>query len=287
MNSLLQLFFFFVITVLYFFVFKTNMTMPADINVLATAKENLEAAEANYQTYNSNNIYGLLFYFIFVLIVQVIFNVMSVSEMCGGSMTENLGAGFLLAFIPWFLLFGAVIVMIMVFPALKLVFSNVIGYFCISYQAHNILTDILIDSSTDELIKSEKLTGDDDKKMRETAYALLKICGNKSILINEFNPINFNNIWTSIQPLIQTGKYTSANKQKLFDIVIMKDNIGEMMWYFYTAVFLTSIVGYNTVARGCSRSLNSMKQASKDYEANAAVIENKKASMNQVYSVSK
>ena len=122
--------------------------------------------------------------------------------------------------------------------------------------------------------------------MRETAYALLKICGNKSILINEFNPINFNNIWTSIQPLIQTGKSTSANKQKLFDIVIMKDNIGEMMWYFYTAIFLTSIVGYNTVARGCSRSLKSMKQAHADYEIHNEGIEKKKATMTQVYTVS-
>ena len=171
----------------------------------------------------------------------------------------------------------------MVFPGLKLVFSNVIGYFCISYQAHKILSDILIDSSTDELITREKLSGDDDKKIREAASALLKICGNKSILINEFNPINFNTIWMSIQPLIQTGKSNPENKKALFDIVIMKDNIGEMMWYFYTAIFLTSIVGYNTVARGCSRSLNSMKQAHDDYEVHNEDIEKEKETMNQVY----
>lgn len=275
MTSFIQLLAFFFITIIYFWVFKTKMAVPPDNPDLSTIEE-------NYKKYHSDNLFGLIFYFISVLIVEVVFNVIAVSQMCGGSITDNIGAGFLLAFIPWFLLFGAVIIMLLSFPGLKTVFSNVIGYFCISWKAHDLLSSILIDEKM-ESVYSKNGVSTNETGIRETASAILKICSNKSLLINEFNPINFSNLWTILKPLVKSDQYNEDTKQKLFDIVLQKDNIGEMMWYFYTAIFLTSVVGYNTVVRGCSKSLTAMKQSSSDYNAQAEAISKKNASVNQVY----
>jgi hypothetical protein len=100
-----------------------------------------------------------------------------------------------------------------------------------------------------------------------------------SILINQIVPENFNKIWTSIltplmkdqyQPTMSNGVPTEnpsalGLKQKLLDVVVLRDNIGEGMWFLYTAILLTSIVQYKITSRGCVQNLEDIQQNQQDY----------------------
>ena len=106
------------------------------------------------------------------------------------------------------------------------------------------------------------------KQLTAAAEALMKICGNTSILINQMFPDNFINIWDKMKPLMKPNVYddTSADnlKQQLLDLVVQRENIGEALWYIYTAMLVSSIVYYNLDTRGCVRDVDSIKA---DYDA--------------------
>ena len=40
---------------------------------------------------------------------------------------------------------------------------------------------------------------------------------------------------------------------------MLKDNIGEAMWYSYSALLIISIIYYNLATRGCIKSLDNIK----------------------------
>jgi hypothetical protein len=47
-------------------------------------------------------------------------------------------------------------------------------------------------------------------------------------------------------------------KSQLFGLVVTRDYIGEMMWYVYTGVLLTFLVGLKIASRGCESSPETM-----------------------------
>ena len=72
------------------------------------------------------------------------------------------------------------------------------------------------------------------------------------------------------QPTLNNGVVSESGetinlKQKLLDIVVLRDNIGEGMWFLYTAILLTSIVQYKITSRGCVQNLQDIEQNHKDY----------------------
>ena len=54
-------------------------------------------------------------------------------------------------------------------------------------------------------------------------------------------------------------------KQKLLDLVSLKENIGEAFWYIYTAILISSIVYYNLATRGCVKSISQIKADHDEY----------------------
>jgi hypothetical protein len=54
---------------------------------------------------------------------------------------------------------------------------------------------------------------------------------------------------------------------------VLKDNIGEALWYIYTAILISSIVYYNLATRGCVKSVDQIKAEHDAYvkEQEAAV----------------
>jgi hypothetical protein len=65
-------------------------------------------------------------------------------------------------------------------------------------------------------------------------------------------------------------------KQQLLDIVTRRDDVGEALWYIYTAIFLTSVIQFNFTTKGCNQNLASMKAAHDAYltqdKADAAAL---------------
>ena len=101
--------------------------------------------------------------------------------------------------------------------------------------------------------------------MQSAADAIIKICGNNSVLINQIVPTNFNSYWSILTPLMkdkykQNSSETNVIKKELFELVVTRDNVGEAMWYIYTGVLLTSLVQLKITSRGCVNNPKTMEQ---------------------------
>ena len=114
-----------------------------------------------------------------------------------------------------------------------------------------------------------KRGGGDKENMQAAADIILKICGNTSILINQMVPSNFLSYWKLLDPL-KKDEYKGSNgdelRNQLFDLVIVRDNIGEALWYIYTGILLTSIVQLKITSRGCASNPKTMEANYKKFK---------------------
>jgi hypothetical protein len=122
----------------------------------------------------------------------------------------------------------------------------------------------------------ETASGEKSAGLRKAAEAIMKLCGNKGILVNSMNPENFNSIWGVLTPLI-TPDVNEADretyKKQLKELVLKKDNIGEGLWYIYTGLLLTSIVSYKLISGGCNKDLKQIADARAKYLKTVAKTE--------------
>jgi hypothetical protein len=254
--SFQSLLFFIIITIIYY-------TFP-NIGKPQLTLTILEDEQKKYDFYY-NHLTRLAFYLGVIVTSQLFLNVGYLMAKCGGSLDENIGAAALFTFIPWILIFGIMIATLIIFPGFKSAFADVIGYYVVAGGANDIFGSILMGSDLNEMI--DKSENDEQKKqLTQAAEAIVKICGNKSILINQINPDNFLKIWYTLKPLMTPGSFENETiKQNLLDLVVLKDNIGEAFWYVYTAILISSIVYYNLATRGCVKNVDQIKSEHDDY----------------------
>jgi hypothetical protein len=248
--SLISLLIFTIITILYFVA--PSIGKPAlELSDLVN-----DESKANY--YNKT-LKSLAFYLGVVVVSQFFLNTSYLMSKCGGSLDKNIGAAALFTFIPWMLIFGVMLAVLIIFPGFKTAFSDVIGYYVVAGGANDIFGSILLGNDLNEMIEK---SGNDSQRneLKKAAEAIVKICGNKSILINQMNPDNFLEIWDVLKALMVPGAYENVEiKKQLLDLVVLKDNIGEALWYIYTSILISSIVYYNLATRGCVKSIDQIK----------------------------
>jgi hypothetical protein len=139
----------------------------------------------------------------------------------------------------------------------------------------------LMNTSINDAMKSSDESSQDE--MQSAAQLIMKMVGNKSVLINELNPDNFIDLWDTLKPLMVETYYTNEIvKQELLDLVVLKDNIGEGLWYIYTGILISSIVYYNLSSNGCVKDVATLKQEQEDYVKKQEEIEDQQAKMNEV-----
>jgi hypothetical protein len=192
--------------------------------------------------------------------------------MCGGSITENMGRAGVYTFIPWTFLFGVLLLVLMIYPGFKSAFSDVIGYFYVSSSANKILTELLIDKDVQQKINEDPtMTPEKKNALENAADTIVKIMGNTSILINQIVPLNFNQYWNILTPIMK-DKYQNNNgdteslKQKLFELVVSRYDVGEAMWYIYTGLLLVSIVQLKITTGGCNTSAETQQANLQQYQ---------------------
>jgi hypothetical protein len=280
--SYISLIIFIIITLLYISSMPIIGKPPLLLNAQGTLTNN------DLINYNAECMPKLGIYLLLVVVTQFGLNIAYLIDKCKGNASKNVGAAALFTFVPWVLIFGVMVAIIIFFPGFKMVFSNVIGYFVVYGRTNDLLSKILID--TDINLAIEK-TQDPSKKteLMIAAEAIMKICGNKSILINQMYPENFSTIWDVLKPLLKDpSTYTDKGvKQELLDLVVLRDNVGEAMWYIYTAILVSSIVYYNLATRGCVKDVNAIKSDYDEYLKKAEDTEKKNELNNStVYTVS-
>jgi hypothetical protein len=222
-----------------------------------------------HKKFISNGYTNLGIYVLLIIVSQYLVNVSIITTTCGGSVTENLGAAAFLTFIPWSLMFGVLIIVLTMYPGFKTAFSDVIGYFYVSSSANKVLTDLLVDRDLQATMdKDTTSTPEQKKSQQDTADAIIKICGNTSILINQIVPDNFVEYWNILKPLMKqefqnNSPESQERKMELFELVVTRDNVGEAMWFIYTGILVTSLVQLKIATRGCVSSPATM---SKNYQ---------------------
>jgi hypothetical protein len=235
--------------------------------------------------YNNANFKSLGLYLTVIVFSQFCFNSIYLMSKCNSSLDKNIISSAIYTFIPWVFIFGILILVLQMFPGFKLAFSNVIGYFVVAGSANNIFSSILPGTDINEIINNEPDTLK-QKELTNAAEAIIKICGNKSILINEINPDNFMEMWDMLKPLMvsEEVKTNEILKQELLDIVALKDNIGEAFWYIYTAILISSIVYYNLATKGCTKSVEQIKSDHENFiKEKEAALEKEKLNNSTIY----
>jgi len=251
--SLLSLIIFIIITILYFAI--PSLGKPA----LTVAILNDPEQQTDY---HSKTIKSLAFYIGITIISQFFLNIGYLISKCGGSINKNIGSAAIFTFIPWLLIFGLMVAILIIFPGFKGAFSDVIGYAVVAGKAKTILNSILVNTDVNNAIEGANEA--DKSELTKTADALMKICGNKGILINQMNPDNFIDIWNMLKPLMKKDSELSIDEKDMFrdqllGLVVLKDNIGEGLWYIYTAILISSIVYYNLATKGCIKDVDQIK----------------------------
>ena len=177
---------------------------------------------------------GLAIYALIILLTQFGLNISAIIEKCGGSASQNIGVAALFTFLPWTLIFGIVLAVLIAFPGFKTAFSDVIGYFYISDKAHILFSEMLaIKGDINSKIEGES-DSVDKTALKSTADALIKLCGNIGILINQIVPSNFNDYWRLLGPLMKPAdelanqplykSYLQADSEKKSEIKGGRDN---------------------------------------------------------------
>ena len=253
-SSYLNIVTFLLTTLFYYLAIKPSFTYDMSVD-----------PQKNKQYISSSYMY-LAIYLLLVMVIQFIVNASIITSTCGGNITENMGAAGVFTFLPWTLIFGVVILILTIYPGFKSAFSDVVGYFWISSSANKIITELLVDPEVQKKIDADTTSTPEQKEaMQSAADAIIKICGNTSVLINQIVPTNFNSYWSILTPLMkdkykQSGPETDKMKNELFELVVSRDNVGESMWYMYTGILLTSLVQLKMTTRGCSNNAQTMEQ---------------------------
>jgi len=133
---------FVITTVVYYLAFKPKLT----VDMLSDDKK--------YTQYNKTYYFVLTMYFLAVVLIQFLINIGLMASKCGGSMNQNVADAAFITFLPWFFLFGAIIVILIAFPGFKSAFSDVLGYFFVAGSANKILTEILMNPEIEEKIEA-------------------------------------------------------------------------------------------------------------------------------------
>ena len=253
-NSYLNIVTFLLTTLFYYLAIKPSLSYDTLIDSI------------KYKKYTSSTYTYLGIYVLLVMVLQFIINTSLITSNCGGNVTDNIGAAGVLTFFPWALIFGVLIIVLTIYPGFKSAFSDVVGYFYISSSANKVLTELLIDKEVQAKLNSDTVSTEEQKLgMQQAADAIIKICGNNSILINQIVPSNFNSYWDILKPLMKT-KYqtdsieTADIRNQLFDLVVTRDNVGESMWFMYTGILITSIIQLKMTTRGCASNPATMEK---------------------------
>ncbi len=260
---------FIVLTIVYFMVLKPTLTLDKlpEINSMTGA-----ITMDCFNDYKSSIFPKLALYLLAVCLSQFILNTSYMNAKCGGTSKDNIGTAALYTFLPWTILFGTMLAVLIIFPGFKSAFSDVVGYFVVSGGAKDIF-DAIMNTDLQKEVDKAKSSGDQANVdgIQKAVQALTKMVdNNQSILINKMTPDNFSDFWSTLRPLMKptiTNTISIENdyKAQMLNLVVLKDNIGEAIWYVYTALLISSIVYYNLANVGCKKSVEQIKASHDEY----------------------
>jgi hypothetical protein len=239
----------FILITLVYYAVPSIGKMSATLKIFTNAEE--------MDIFNRESNIRLAIYLAVVLLSQFIINTTFVINACGGSSASNYGSAFLITFLPWIFIFGVMLVALIIYPGFKGAFSDIVGYFFVSNKANTLLSEILMSDTTAQTA----INGVEDATVKSdlirAAESIVKLVGNKAILINQITPINFISTWDTLKQLMKPTMYENQQlKSDLLDIAVTRENIGEALWYIYTGILIISYTSYKITSASCPPDMN-------------------------------
>ena len=192
-------------------------------------------------------------YFIVVIISQGFLNTNLVKKKCGKA---DIGLAIRLTALPWIFIFGVLFIALIMFPSWKRPFANTFGFLVIKILGVDRLLKGDGPNSPGILKKNTSFQGLNEKQvdvnLLVSASAINNLYNDPSLLVNELNPDNFDEVVFNMKPMFRTGSEKDIGKLK--DMVNIKDAVSEFVWYI--AAGLVTISGTQNI-------LNNSKCSSK------------------------
>ena len=171
-------------------------------------------------------------YLTFITGSQLSINFKNSKEHCGGE--PQLVSTFIYTVLPNFTIFGLIMLLTYIFPGWRAPFSNTFGYAATYLMGiKEVLNNMLPAKSGNKLIQ--------------------QVYEDSSTLINEINPENFDAFIGRMQENNLLSKTSDEYIPKLYNLVMVKDNIAKLIWYILTGCLVIS-TSYNAMLSvECSR----------------------------------
>ena len=174
-------------------------------------------------------------------------NLQASKALCG---TPQTGIVFMVSALAFLLMFGILPLLFAFLPGWKAPFSNTIGYIG-AYIG-----------GVEGVFQSMMATGPSAGNPM-----LQKLKDNKSLMINEITPKNFDTFMKGLKKNKIIGDGAKKYYGKLYKLVALKDGLSEMMWYILVGVLVIFTSSQALLQITCTKSPAAMLAKSADWSA--------------------
>jgi len=185
--------------------------------------------------------------------------------MCG---TTQPGTAIMVTAIPWSMVFGVMILMLLAFPGWLSPFSNTIGYLIAKLAG--------LSTITDKIFASKAVRAASSSTGRAAAEALEQIYSDKALLVNQVTPENFESFWSKMSDAKLFNPGAAQYKTALYSLIRMKKLVAEMVWALLSGGLASSIASSYIQNTACEQSAKEMIQRHNQYEDESAGGDEKK-----------
>jgi hypothetical protein len=200
----------------------------------------------------SDNLIINSIYLLFLVLGTYFINVFISKAMC--SQTIQWGYVLMITLLPWIIIFVSLYFILKIFPGWISPFSNTIGYSVIGLLG------------VEKIYGSIFKTGQEASENTEVVKAIANMNSNRSKFVNQIstNVDDFNTFFDNMKELIkEDGNSDGTNKLKLYQLLIIKQFVGKIVWYVLAGILICSI-SYNLIINmTCEKSLEELQ---KDFE---------------------
>tara|TARA_Y100000816_G_scaffold106905_1_gene74524 strand:- start:5722 stop:6498 length:777 start_codon:yes stop_codon:yes gene_type:complete len=197
------------------------------------------------------------------IISQLIINITLTNQICGESQWYD---AFFITAIPWVVIFGALTVLLQIFPGWLMPFSNTFGYGIAKIAGLNdLFQNILVEQGKSKSPGFNK--------------ALQEIYSDQSLLINKVSVDNFDKFWSEMTNAnMLKSATTNIQKQEFRNFVYLKTLVSEFIWFLLVGL-LTISASYNYIINiGCQQSVASMKARHEEHDNKVELIRKSESS---------
>jgi predicted membrane protein len=215
-----------------------------------------------------------LIYGITILIMMYFINLNITNNICG---FPQVGTSLMVTAIPWGVVFGGLVGLLIVFPGWLSPFSNTFGYVAAKLSGVSMLFD--------KILKPKFVNAKTALNEQIAVEALQQIYDDKSLLINQITLENFDNFWTRMSNANLFNKGANEFKEQLRNLVRLKNLVGYYVWFMLSGALITSMSYNYIVGVGCQKSAKQMQLLHNKYENEQKALQDSSNGSKRIYNI--